>query len=157
MFHKKLKINVSTNCTSYSVTVFMNFTFQNINLLIFNYSALPGDGAEEARIGEETGFTLHTVDKDGKECADPNDPITAELVSHGDGAAVKCQVARKEDNTYELKYQPQSRGQHDLHVKVYGRPIKNSPFTVAVRKATPDCQGTHAKSITGLNTPRSQL
>ena len=93
------------------------------------------------------------MDKDGKECADPNAPITAELVSHGDGAAVKCQVARKEDNTYELKYQPQSHGQHDLHVKVYGRLIKDSPFTVAVRKATPDCQGTHVKSITGLSTP----
>ena len=115
---------------------------------------LTGDGAEEARIGEETGFTLHTVDKDGKECADPNAPITAELVSRGDWATVKCQVARKEDNTYELKYQPQSRGQHDLNVKVYGRPIKNSPFTVAVRKATPGCQGTHAKSITGLKEPR---
>ena len=114
---------------------------------------LTGDGAEEARIGKETGFTLRTVDKDGKECADPNAPITAELVSRGDGAAVKCQVARKEDNTYELKYQPQSRGQHDLHVKVYGRPIKDSPFTVAVRKATPDCQGTHVKSITGLKRP----
>ena len=117
-------------------------------------SFLTGDGTEEAKIGKETGFTLHTVDKDGKECADPNAPITAELVSRGDGAAVKCQVARKEDNTYELKYQPQSRGQHDLHVKVYGRPIKNSPFTVAVRKATPGCQGTHAKSITGLKQPR---
>ena len=115
---------------------------------------LIGDGAEEARIGKETGFTLHTVDKDGKECADPNAPITAELVSQGDGGAVKCQVARKEDNTYQLKYQPQSHGQHDLHVKVYGRPIKNSPFTVTVRKATPDCQGTHVKTITRLNTPR---
>ena len=93
------------------------------------------------------------MDKDWKGCADPNAPITAELVSRGDGAAVQCQVARKEDNTYELKYQPQSRGQHDLHVKVYGRPIKNSPFTIAVRKATPDCQGTHVKSITGMNTP----
>ena len=114
---------------------------------------LTGDGAEEARIGKETGFTLRTVDNDGKECADPNAPITAELVSHGDGTAVPCQVARKEDNTYELKYQPQSHGQHDLHVKVYGRPIKNSPFTVAVRKATPDSQGIHVKSITGLNKP----
>ena len=116
-------------------------------------SFLTGDGTEEAKIGKETGFTLHTVDKDGKECADPNAPITAELVSRGDGAAVKCQAARKEDNTYELKYQPQSHGQHDLHVKVYGRPIKNSPFTVAVRKATPDCQGTYVKSITALKLP----
>ena len=115
---------------------------------------LTGDGAEEARIGEETGFTLHTVDKDGKECADPNAPITAELVSRGDGAAVKCQVARKENNTYELKYQPQSHGQHDLLVKVYGRPIKNSPFTVAVRKATTDCQGMNVRTITGLKGPR---
>ena len=112
-----------------------------------------GEGVERADPGKAATFTLHTVDKDGKKCADPNAPITAELVPHGDGATVRCKVARKEDHTYELTYQPQSRGQHDLHVKVYGRPIKNSPFTVAVRKAAPDCQGIHVKSITWLNEP----
>ena len=96
-----------------------------------------GEGLKRADRSRVATVILHTVDKDGKECADPNAPITAELVSRGDGAAVKCQVARKEDNTYELKYQPQSHGQHDLHVKVYGKSIKNSPFTVAVRTATP--------------------
>ena len=113
-----------------------------------------GEGVERAKVDTVATFTLHTVNKDGKKCADPNVPIIAELVPHGDGATVRCEVARKEDHTYELTYQPQSRGQHDLHVKVYGRPIKNSPFTVAVRKAAPDCQGIHVKSITGLNEPR---
>ena len=110
-----------------------------------------GEGVERAGTGKVATFTLHTVDKDGKKCADLNASITAELVPHGDGAAVRCEVARKEDHTYVLTYQPQSRGQHDLHVRVYGRPIKNSPFTVAVRRAVPDCQGVHVKSITGLN------
>ena len=110
-----------------------------------------GEGVERAISGKVATFTLHTVDKDGKTCEDPNVPITAELVSRGDGATVKCQVAKREDHTY----QPQSRGQHDLHIKVYGRPIKDSPFTVAVRKTAPDCQGIHVKSITGLNKPCS--
>ena len=110
-----------------------------------------GEGVERADTNKVATFTLHTVSKDGKKCADPNVPITAELVPHGDGATVRCEVARKEDHTYGLTYQPQSRGQHDLHVKVYGRPIKNSPFTVAVRKKAPTCQGIHVKSITGLN------
>ena len=112
-----------------------------------------GEGAERAIPGKVATFTVHTVDKDGKTCEDPNVPITAELVSHGGVATVKCKVARREDHTYHLTYQPQSRGQHDLNVKVYGRPIKNSPFTVAVRKVAPDCQGIHVKSITGLNGP----
>ena len=114
-----------------------------------------GEGVERAIPGKLATFTVHTVDKDGKTCEDPNAPITAELVSHGGGATVKCQVARRENHTYQLTYQPQSRGQHDLHVKVYGRPIKDSPFTVAVRKTVPDCQGIHVKSITGLKEPRS--
>ena len=112
-----------------------------------------GKGVEKACPGKVATFTVHTVDKDGKTCEDPNVPITAELVSHGGGATVKCQVARREDHTYQLTYQPQSRGQHDLHVKVYGRPIKNSPFTVAVGKTAPACQGIHVKSITGLKGP----
>ena len=110
-----------------------------------------GEGVERAISGKVANFTLHTVDKDGKTCEDPNAPITAELVPHGGGSTVKCQVARRENHTHQLTYQPQFRGQHDLHVKVYGRPIKNSPFTVAVRKTAPDCQGIHVKSITGLN------
>ena len=114
-----------------------------------------GEGVERAIPGKVASFTVHTVDKGGKTCEDPNVPITAVLVSHGGGATVKCQVARREGHTYHLTYQPQSRGQHDLSVKVYGRPIKNSPFTVAVRKAAPDCQGIHVKSITGLKSPRN--
>ena len=112
-----------------------------------------GEGVERAIPGKVATFTVYTVDKDGKMCEDPNVPITAELLLHGGGAIVKCQAARREDHTYQLTYQPQSRGQHDLHVKVYGRPIKDSPFTVAVRKAAHECHGIHVKSITGLNTP----
>ena len=112
-----------------------------------------GEGVERAIPDKVATFTVHTVDKDGKTCKDPNVPITAELVPHGGGATVKCQVARREDHTYQLTYQPQSHGQHDLHVKVYGRPIKNSPFTVAVRMTASDCQGILVKSITGLNRP----
>ena len=113
-----------------------------------------GEGVERARCGRVATFTVHTVDKDGKMCEDPNVPITAELVPHGGGATVKCQVARRENHIYQLTYQPQSRGQHDLHIKVYGRPSKDSPFTVAARKTAPDCQGIHVKSITGLKEPR---
>ena len=111
------------------------------------------EGVERAYCGKVATFTVHTVDKDGKTCEDPNVPITAELVSQRGRAQVKCQADRREDNTYQVTYQPQSHGQHDLHVKVYGRPIKNSPFTVAVKKAAPDCQGIHVKSITGLKAP----
>ena len=112
-----------------------------------------GEGVERVIPDKVATFTMHTVDKDGKTCKDLNVPITAELVSHGGGATVKCQVARREDHTYQLTYQPQSRRQHDLHVKVYRRPIKNSPFTVTVGKTACDCQGVHVKSITGLNKP----
>ena len=114
-----------------------------------------GEGVERVIPGKVATFTVHTADKDGKTCEDQNVPITAELVSHGGRATAKCQVARREDHTYQLTYKPQSRGQHDLHIKVYGRPIKNSPFKVAVRNTAPDCQGIYVTSITGLKEPRS--
>ena len=112
-----------------------------------------GEGVERAIPGRVATFTVHTVDKGGKTCEDPNVPIIAELVSHGGVTTVKCQVARREGHTHHLTYQLQSRGQHDLNVKVYGRPIKNNPFTVAVMKTAPDCQGIRVKSVTGLNYP----
>ena len=114
-----------------------------------------GEGVEGAIASKVATFTVHTVDKDGKTCEDPNVPITAELVLREGVSTVKCQVAWREDHTYHLTYQPQSHGQHDLRVKVYHRPIKNSPFAVAVRKTAPNCQGIHMKSITGLNRPHS--
>ncbi len=89
-------------------------------------------------------LTVQMVDTKEQPCTDPKAPVTGELVSRGDGGVVKCEVTRKKDNMYELKYQPRTAGEHDLHIKIYGRHIKDSPFGF---------QGIHVKTIEQVKRP----
>ncbi len=109
-----------------------------------------GEGVHGTHKDVAVTLTLQTVDTREQPCTDPEAPVTGELVSRGDGGVVKCQVTRKKDNTYELKYQPRTAGEHDLHIKVYGRHIKDSPFTVTVG----GFQCIHVKTIEGVMYPR---
>ncbi len=109
-----------------------------------------GERLHETLKNVQVTLTVHTVDTQGQACTDPKAVVTGELVSRGDGGVVKCEVTRKGDNTYTLKYQPRTTGEHDLHIKVYSRHIKDSPFTVTVG----GFQGVHVKTIEGVKKPR---
>ena len=109
-----------------------------------------GPGLKAATVNRETGFSVYTVTEGGEKCEDPNAVVTGELVSE-DGRVVKCQVSKKEENRYELRYKPQHKGRFQLHVKVNGSHSKDSPFQVQVVQLA---QGTHVKTIGGLNYPR---
>ena len=109
-----------------------------------------GPGLKAATINEETGFSVYLVTEGGEKCEDPNAVVTGELVSE-DGRIVKCQVSKKEENRYELRYKPQHKGRFQLHVKVNGSHCKDSPFQVQVVQLAQ--QGTHVKTIGGLNYP----
>ena len=109
-----------------------------------------GPGLKEATVNRETRFSVHLVTEGGETCEDPNEVVTGELVSE-DGRVVKCQVSKKEENRYELRYKPQHKGRFQLHVKVNGSHCKDSPFQVQVVHLA---QGTHVKTIGGLNCPR---
>ena len=58
------------------------------------------------------------------------------------------------DNQYELSYCPTSQGKHQLHVKLDGKHIKASPFTVLVKMPLKKL-GTPVMTITGLSQPWS--
>ena len=109
-----------------------------------------GPGLKAATVNRETGFSVYTVTEGGEKCEDPNAVVTGELISE-DGRVVKCQVSKKEENRYELRYKPQHKGRFQLHVKVNGSHSKDSPFQVQVFQLA---QGTHVKTIGGLNHPR---
>ena len=108
-----------------------------------------GPGLKAATVNRETRFSVYLVTEGGKECEDPNAVVTGELVSE-DGRVVKCQVSKKEENRYELRYKPQHKGRFQLHIKVNGSHSKDSPFQVQVVQLA---QGTHLKTIVGLNIP----
>ena len=108
-----------------------------------------GKGLEVATAGEQASITLYAIDADGKECEQPLVNTSCELVSDAGGYTVKAAVQKKEKNKYTISYQPTHRGRHQLHIKVEGVPIRESPFVVIVVKnlITP------IRTIGGVNIP----
>ena len=86
-------------------------------------------------VGEPTTVTFHAIDRYGKECQKPVTEITSELVSCTDicTTTVKCQVKREGKSKYEIQYQLATRGKHQLHIRINGKSIKGSPYTVMAR------------------------
>ena len=78
--------------------------------------------------------------------------VTAELKSNVDGSITSTSVAHKTPDTYEVSYQPNTRGRHVLKVTVNGEPVQGSPFTVYVRQAPP-LLGKAIQVIGDLNYP----
>ena len=78
--------------------------------------------------------------------------VTAELRSNVDGSITSTNVAHKTPDTYEVSYQPNTRGRHVLNVTVNGEPVQGSPFTVYVRQA-PHLLGKPVRVIRDLNYP----
>jgi len=89
-----------------------------------------GDGLKTATVGEEATVTLHARDKDGRECTEPIQNLTAELVCIKDGTTAECQVKNEDRSKYMIKYKPTTQGNHELHVRIKGKSTKGSPFTV---------------------------
>ena len=108
-----------------------------------------GKGLEVAEPGEKTTAVLHVVDQKGKAYNKPVETLTCELVSNNTDTKVDCSVKKVEANQYKITYQATRRGRHQLHIKVEGEHIKESPFPITVIKklAIP------IKIIGGVNWP----
>ena len=112
-----------------------------------------GDGLKAATIGQEAIVGLHTVNTEGRECQEPVKDLTAELVFCKDGAVAKCGVKQEGKSVYGIRYQPVTRGKHQLHITIKGKKTKGSPHTVAVRRPPLDL-GNPIRTIGTLNNPR---
>ncbi len=108
-----------------------------------------GEGVKRALVGLPASITVHTVDAAERPHLDPYAPVYAELTAYKDGSSVKCKVTPEKD-AYHIEYKPQISGSHDLHIKVYNRHIKGSPFTATVKGLA----GVHIGTIKALNRPR---
>ena len=95
-----------------------------------------GKGLHIAVLRETATATVHLVDQEGRECSDPVD-VTCELVSRDNSSQVRGEVKKVGVNKYEISYQPQHSGQHQLHIRVEDVNIASSPFTVSAFTTTP--------------------
>ena len=111
-----------------------------------------GNGLKRATVGEPTTVTVHTVDQHGKDTLMPVKALTAELVRSRDATRAECQVRKVGGSKYELQYQPATREEHQLHIRINGKNIKGSPYTVAVMPS-PDSLRKPVRSIGNLQGP----
>ena len=111
-------------------------------------------GIKTATVGELATDTVHvhTIDQGGKEYRLPIKGFTAELVCCSDNAIIECQVRWEGDGKYEIQYRPVTRGWHQLHVRINGKSIKDSPYTVVVRPPLQSL-GKPVRTITNLQKP----
>ena len=110
-----------------------------------------GQGLELAETGQQAHFEVHLVDMAGDPCT-TEQQVTAELRSFVDSSVTPTGVAHKTPDIYEVSYQPNTRGRHELSVRVNDVPVQGSPFLVYVRQA-PHLLGRPVRVIKELNSP----
>ena len=106
-------------------------------------------GVMVADIGETATTTLLAMDQEGQEYQRALEVVNSELVSSDGSVRVAAEVKGRGGNKYEISYRPQHRGQHHLHIRVEGRHISGSPFSVVAQPK----ELTAIRTIEGLNGP----
>ena len=111
-----------------------------------------GQGLELAETGQQALFEVHLVDMAGDPCT-TEQQVTAELRSLVDSSVTTASVAHKTPDIYETSYQPNTRGRHELSVRVNDVPVQGSLFLVYVRQA-PRLLGRPVRVIKELGRPK---
>ena len=91
-----------------------------------------GEGMKVAMGGQAVSLCVEALDREGEACLRPVDSLRCELVSSDGSSRVRGSVKRRDENRYDITYQPQLIGRHQLHIIIEERPILNSPFTVTI-------------------------
>jgi hypothetical protein len=90
-----------------------------------------GTGLESAMSGVQTLFTVQTRDRFDNACVVGGDDVTAVVV--GASGETKCAAKDYNNGKYKFEYTgPQQAGSYKVHVRLGGKDVKSSPFTVKV-------------------------
>ena len=110
-----------------------------------------GEGLREAETNKLASFSLKLVDSEGRPSAGKQ-RVEAELKSVRDSLFTQVQVMAMSTESCTMSYKAETRGRHELSVKVNGFHIPNSPFSVFVRYPPAQIQVPVAE-ITNLQHP----
>ena len=91
-----------------------------------------GEGIKVAMRGQKVAVSVEALDREGEVYLRPVDSLRCELVASNGSSRVRGTVNRRNQNIYDISYQPQVTGEHQLHILIEEQPILNSPFTVTV-------------------------
>ena len=78
--------------------------------------------------------------------------LTAKLVHCKSKSPIQCVIQNQQNSQYKITYQPSKRGKHQLNIKINGREIQGSPFTIAVT-SSPQSLGQPVTVIGNLQAP----
>ena len=91
-----------------------------------------GEGIKVATRGQTVAVSVEVLDREGEAYLRPVDSLRCELVASDGSSRVRGTVKRRNKSIYDISYQPQVTGEHQLHILIEEQPILNSPFTVTV-------------------------
>ena len=126
---------------------------------VLTHNALPdpwkchatGKGIETAVVREMSTAIVQTINFKSQPYEGVIQSLECELVSEISGTRTRGIVERRGESHYEISYQPTIKGRHKLHVKVEGRYIRGSPFTISVM--SPEKLGTPILTLRGVRRP----
>ena len=95
-------------------------------------SRASGEGTKVAMRGQTVTVSVEALDKEGKAYLRPVDNLKCKLFASDGNSQVRGTVKRRNDKVYDISYQPQVTGKHQLHILIEDRPILHSPFTVNI-------------------------
>ena len=97
-------------------------------------SVAEGKGLEEGTIGGEAQFVLTTKNAEGRQCYNKHDHVTVEISDEQDRECVtEVRINDNKDGSYKISYSPKDQGKYIMTVKVNGKHICKSPFSLQMK------------------------
>ena len=90
-----------------------------------------GEGTQFATEHTEASVEMHPMSTERELTCEQKFDLTAEIVHAKTEAIVKCSIEQGHGR-HTITYQPVNRGRHSLHIRVNGRHIQGSPYSIAV-------------------------
>ena len=98
-------------------------------------SLVEGDGLKEGTVARKAQFNLITRNAERKQAYNERDRVTVEINKdeQGQECVTEVQIDDKKNGIYNISYYPRVQGTFKLLVKVNGKHISGSAFTVIVK------------------------
>ena len=113
-----------------------------------------GDGLRSTETDKVTTVKINIADKEGNPCnVIGKQKVVVELKSLREGSVTVADVTLISPGQYEASYRAETRGRHELSIKVNNVHIPNSPFPVYIQKPVHQLKVPVAV-IPGLERPR---
>ena len=97
-------------------------------------SVAEGKGLQEGTVGFEAQFVLTTRNAEGEQCYYKHDRVTVEIRDEqGRECETEVRINDNKDGSYKISYSQKDQGKYKVTVKVNGKHVVDSPFSIDVK------------------------